>query len=152
MTEFSNSAFQVDALTIPSLSGLAISAYSAPSSLLDNTTTSPQGKSFLRCVARLSLSAPVTAGAGSPYLTLYALAALDGTNLPNPPGAAAAAPRPNARQRIAQLTAGAAFQTVDFDDPFDLEACPYAFQVYNGAGVALGTATLTIYRADTIAA
>ena len=151
MTEFSNSAFQVDALTIPSLSGLGSGAYSAPSSLLDNTTTNTQGKSFLRCVARLSLSAAVTAGSGSPYLVLYALAALDGTNLPNPPGTTAQAPRPNARQRIAQLTAGASFQIVDFDDPFDLEPAQYAFQVLNNSGVALGTATLTIYRADTIA-
>ena len=145
MTEFSNLAPVSTILTISGLSSVANAAYSAPSSLVDNTAAT---KSYLSGWVRLSFSAALTAGSGSPYVTLYALEARDGTNLPNPPGASAAAPSTNARQVMAQLVASASFQIIDFP-LLDLYPFQYGFQFYNGSGVAFsGTATATLYRGD----
>lgn len=135
-----------DAVTIASLSTLASAAYSAPSTLVDNTPAGPHGISYTAGILRLSFSAALTAGAGSPYLAVYAHKAMDGTNLPSPPGTAAAAPSPNAEQVLWQAVASGAFSVIDFP-LFSLDPELYGFQIYNGAGVAFsGTATLTLYR------
>jgi len=145
MTEFSNLAPASTTLTIASLSSIASGAYSAPSSLVDNTATT---KSYLSGWVRLSFSAALTAGSSSPYITLYIHEARDGTNLPSPPGASAAAPSPNARQVIVQLVASGSFQIVDFP-MVDLGPFQYAFQIANNSGVTFsGTATATLYRGD----
>ena len=145
MTEFSNLAPVSTTLTISGLSSVASAAYSAPSSLVDNTAAT---KSYLSGWVRLSFSAAQTAGSGAPYVTLFALEARDGANLPNPPGGSAAAPSPNARQVTAQLVPSGGFQVVDFP-MLDLYPFQYGFQFYNGSGVAFsGTATATLYRGD----
>lgn len=148
MTEFQNTATVLDTVTISGLSTTASGAWSAPSTLIDNTPSGPHGKSYLRGTVRLAFSAALTAGSGAPYVTLVLNEARDGTNLANPPGTSATAPSPNARQVIVQLVASAAFQIVDFPW-FDTDAVLYGFQVYNGSGVAFsGTATMTLYRGD----
>ncbi len=135
-----------DTVTIASLSTLASAAYSAPSTLVDNTPTNARGLSYTKGLLRLSFSAALTAGTGAPYIAAYALKAMDGSTLPNPPGATAAAPSPNAYQVIWQAVASGAFSVVDFP-PFDLDPQQYGFQIYNNSGVAFsGTATLTLYR------
>ncbi len=145
-TTFSNAAAVSDAVTITGLSTLASGAYSAPSSLIDNTPSGPRGVSYVSGMLRLSFSAALTAGSGAPYITAYLLTAADGTNLPNPPGAAATAPMPNARQVIGQLIANAAFSIVDFS-VVDLDPLLYAVQIFNNSGVAFsGAGTLTLYR------
>ena len=145
-TTFSNGAAVSDAVSIAGLSTLASGAYSAPSVLIDNTPTGPHGVSYLSGMLRLSFSAALTAGTGAPYITAYLLTAADGANLPNPPGSAASAPMPNARQVIGQLIASAAFSIVDFS-AVDLDPFLYGVQLYNASGVAFsGTATLTLYR------
>ena len=146
MTTFSNVAPVSGAITIASLSTLGSGAYSAPSSLIDNTPSDPAGVSYLRGQVRLSFSAALTAGAGLPYITLFILKAADGTNLPKPPGTSAASPALNQHQLIRQLVASTAFQIVDFP-ALDLDPFQYAFQINNNSGVAFsGTATLTLYR------
>jgi hypothetical protein len=143
MTTFSNTAPVSTALTIGSLSTLGAVSYSAPSSLVDNTAGT---MSYLRGMVRLSFSAALTAGASAPFITLYRLKAADGSNLPNPPGASAATPSPNALQSIRQLVASGLFQIIDFE-PFDLDPFYYGFQIYNNSGVAFsGTVTATLYR------
>lgn len=148
MTEFQNTATVSDTVTISGLSTTASGAWSAPSTLIDNTPSGPHGKSYLRGTVRLAFSAALTAGSGAPYVTLVLLEARDGTNLANPPGTSATAPSPNARQVIVQLVPSAAFQVLDFPW-FDTDAVLYGFQIYNGSGVAFsGTATMTLYRGD----
>jgi hypothetical protein len=97
--------------------------------------------------ARLSLGSAVTAGAGTPSLTLYGFPALDGTNIANPPGTTAQAPGVTTPLQVTQqVTASAAFEIVDFG-PFPLDGTKYAFQIYNNSGIALtSTATLTLFR------
>ena len=142
----SNAAKVSDGVTIASLGTLASAAYSAPSSLIDNTPANGYGLSFTRGMLRLSFSAALTAGSGAPYVTAFLLKAADGTNLPNPPGASASAPAPNAYQVVRQVVASAAFSVLDFPE-FELDPEQYAVQLFNGAGVAFsGTTTLTLYR------
>lgn len=150
MTEFQNTATVSDTVTISGLSSLAAGGWSYASTQIDNTPSGPRGKSYLRGTVRLAFSAALTAGSGAPYIVLVALEARDGTNLPNPPGTAAVAPRPNEpKQFTAQLTASASFTSVDFPW-FDLDSMPYGFQIQNNSGVAFsGTATMTLYREDT---
>jgi hypothetical protein len=145
MTEFSNLAPISASLTIASLNSISSGAYSAPSSLVDNTATT---KSYLSGWVRLAFGGALTAGSGAPFITLFVHEARDGTNVPSPPGASAAAPSPNARQATVQLVPSGSFQVIDFP-MFDLGPFQYAFQVYNNAGVAFsGTATATLYRAN----
>lgn len=141
-TTFSNTAAVSGALSITSLSTLASGAYSNPSAAFDNSA----GTSYNRGLVRLGGAASLTAGAGSPYFTLYRLGIIDGTNWPLPPGNAASAPSPNALQSIVQLVPSAAFQYLDFG-PFDLGPFKYSFMFLNQAGVALsGTWVATLYR------
>lgn len=145
-TTFSNGATVSDTVTISGLGSIASGAYSAPSSLIDNTPAGPHGIAYLNGLLRLTFSSPLTAGSGSPAIYAYRLVAADGTNLPNPPGASAAAPSPNALTSIAQQVASAAFSILDFG-PFDMAPMQYAFQIYNNAGVTFsGTVALTLYR------
>lgn len=145
MTELSNTATVSATLTISGLSSIANGAYSASSSLVDNTATT---KSYLSGWVRLAFSGALTAGTGSPSITLYIHEARDGSTLPSPPGTSAAAPAPNARQTIVQLIASGSFQVLDFP-VVDLGPFQTAFQFANNAGVAFsGTATATLYRGD----
>lgn len=133
------------AVTIGSISSLASAAYSAPSTLVDNTVGGVNTISYTRGVLRLAFGTALTAGSGAPSLTLFAIPALDGTNLSNPPGASATAPSPNAAQVIAQLVPSASFSVVDFP-PLDLDPFKFGLQIYNGSGVAFsGTVTPTLY-------
>ena len=142
----SNATKVSDAVTIASLSSLASAAYSAPSTLIDNTPANGYGLSFTSGLLRLSLSAALTAGSGAPYVTAFLIKAADGTNLANPPGTSATAPAPNAYQVVRQVVAGAAFSVLDFPE-LALDPELYGIQLYNGSGVAFsGTATLTLYR------
>ncbi len=132
------------ALTISGISTLAAASWSAPSSLVNNTGTTSAPSPMIGKV-RLSFSAALTAGAGSPYIGFVLLYALDGTNLPNPPGTAAAAPSPNAYQLSTQVTPSGAFSIVDSPE-FTLLGSELAIQIYNGTGVAFsGTVTPTLY-------
>lgn len=134
------------AVTISGLSSVASAAWSAPSSLIDNTPTDSAGLSYTQGLLRLSFSAALTAGSGAPYVTAAFLKAADGTNLPNPPGTGAVSPSPNAYQVVRQLVPSVAFSVLDFPE-VDLDPFKYGVQLYNGSGVAFsGTATLTLYR------
>lgn len=135
-----------DTVTISGLSSVASAAWSAPSSLIDNTPSNGYGLSHTRGLLRLSFSSALTAGSGAPYVTAALIKAADGTNLASPPGPTASAPSPNAYQVVRQLVASTAFQVLDFPE-VELDPDHYGVQVYNGAGVAFsGTATLTLYR------
>lgn len=135
-----------DAVTVAGLSTVASGAWSAPSSLIDNTPGNGYGLSYTRGLLRLSFSGPLTAGSGAPYVTAVMIKAADGSTLANPPGTSAAPPSPNAYQVVRQLVAGAAFQVVDFPE-IDLDPDHYAVQLCNGSGVAFsGSATLVLYR------
>lgn len=155
MTQFSNLASVSDALSFgTALTSVGSAAYSVASSLIDNTPTGPHGVSYLNWLLRLSFSTALTAGSGAPTIVLYPLAALDGTNMPNPPGSVASAPLPNQRGLTAVLIASAAYSIIDFGDPtggYPLGPFKYGFQLYNNSGVAWsggGTITATLYRWD----
>ena len=96
----------------------------------------------------LTFATPLTAGSGSPFITLIPLGLPDGSTYPNPPGNAAAAPSANAYQIINQNVASVAYSALVFR-PIDLEPCKYAFMLYNNSGVSWaggGTITATLYR------
>lgn len=58
---------------------------------IDNRETSGSVIAYDMGDLTITLSSGVTAGAGSPYITVWILPAIDGTNYPTPPGASAAA-------------------------------------------------------------
>jgi len=127
-----------------SIDTLATGAYSVPSDTVNNVSGSAT-TSYLTVAVRLAFSAALTAGAGTPYITLYMLEARDGTNLPNPPGTAAAAPAPGARQVTMPLVASGAFSIVDFPE-MEVGSYDVAFQFLNESGVDFsGTVTATAY-------
>jgi hypothetical protein len=145
-TTFSNGAAVSDTVTISGLSSVASGAYSAPSTLIDNTPSNSHGVAYINGLVRVSFSGALTAGSGSPYVTLFRLVAADGSTLPSPPGSSAAAPSPNALQSIRQLVASGSFQVLDFGE-FELPPMKFALQVFNNAGASFsGTATMTLYR------
>jgi hypothetical protein len=145
-TTFSGGPAVSDTVTISGLGSIISGAYSAPSTLVDNTPAGPRSIAYLNGLLRLTFSSPLTAGAGSPNIWVYRLVAADGTNLPNPPGASAAAPSPTALASVAAQVASGSFSVVDFG-PFEMEPFKYGFQMLNNAGVTFsGTVALTLYR------
>lgn len=137
--------YHTDTLTFgTNLNTVGIGAYSVPSGLIDNTYVG--GNNRLSATLLLTFSTPLTAGTGSPFITLYPLLLPDGATYPNPPGNAAASPSPNARQFARQVNASAAYSALEWES-FDLEPGKYAFLFYNNSGVAWsGTVTATLYR------
>lgn len=154
MTVFSNLPAVSDTVTFSGLSGIAsgnaAANFSATSTSIDNTPTGPRSVSYLNGLLRLTFGTPLTAGAGAPYISLYLHPLPDGTTLPNPPGAAAALPRPNAFGLFAQLPPSLAYAVIDFGDPtngFGLGPFLYGFQLNNVSGVTWsGTITAVLYR------
>lgn len=136
-----------DVLTFSSaLTGVAAGGYSVPSGAIDNTYAG--GKNRLTGALLLTFSTALTAGTGAPFITLFPLLLADGTTYPNPPGNAAAAPAPNARQFVRQLVASGVYSALLFEG-IDLDPALYAFLLYNNSGVAWsggGTITATLYR------
>lgn len=139
--------------TLTTSNGLGTSpTYTLPSDLIDNTPTGPRALSYLNGLLRLTFATPLTAGSGTPFITLFPLAALDGTNIASPPGAAAASPAVNAKFMLRQMVASTAYSIVDFGDNgegFSLGPFKYAFQFYNSSGVAWsggGVIGVTLYR------
>lgn len=152
-TTFSDAAPRSDALTFTggALSAVGSGAYSYSSDLLDNTPGSANG-CFINGLLRLTFSTPITAGSGTPYITLFPAAALDGASIAAPPGTTNGAPAPNARFLLRQLVATGAYSIVDFGDPlegFPLASFKYGFQFLNGSGAAWslgGTIAATLFR------
>lgn len=135
------------ALTITGLSTVGAAAYSAVSSLVDNTSTAGAAQGSWGYV-RLSFSTALAAGTGAPFITCYGFPALDGSTIANPPGTTSAqAPGANVPlQDTQQLTASGNFSVVDFG-PFPLDGTYYGFSFYNNSGVAFsGTVTATLFR------
>lgn len=73
-----------------SLNGLTNTSY-AIGAAINNTPTDGTTISYDLADFTLTLSSAVTTGSGSPYLSVYFLPAVDGTNYPTPPGATAGA-------------------------------------------------------------
>lgn len=143
-----NSDYLIDTLSFTSALTTVTtgSPYSIPSALIDNTFAS--GRSRVSATLVLNFSTPLTAGTGSPYITLFPMALPDGLTYPSPPGNAAAAPSANAYQIVYQANASTAFSSIVFR-AIDLEPAKYAFQFYNQSGVSWtggGTITATLYR------
>lgn len=149
MAVFSNLPAVSNTLTFgTALTSVTSGGYSVTSNTVDNST----GTLYLNGILRLTFSTPLTAGTGAPYIALYPQTFLDGTNVQNPPGTGAVAPRPNATGVYAQVVASTAFSVIDFGDPgqgFPLGPFVYGFQFFNTSGVAWsggGTITATLYR------
>lgn len=153
MTTFSFGASVSDSITISSLSSITDGSYSQASSLIDNTPSNAHGFAYINGLLRLSLSAAVTAGSGSPYLQVFVLTAADGSTLVSPPGAGSAtAPRPNQLSAMAQLIASTNYQVVDIPLP-ELPPMQIALQIFNNSGVNFsGTVSATLYRWNVIGA
>lgn len=75
------------AVASASLNALASGSY-ALGAAIDNTVTS---NGFLYGDLELVLSSAITSGTGSPYVGVYLLPTMDGTNYPTPPGGTAGA-------------------------------------------------------------
>ena len=72
------------------MNALANAAY-ALGAAIANTPTAGTTVSYDMGDLTITLSSAVTAGAGSPYIAVWILPAVDGTNYPTPPGASGAA-------------------------------------------------------------
>lgn len=73
-----------------SLNGLTTTSY-ALGDAIDNRPTDGSVISYDLADLTILLSSAVTTGAGAPYVQVFILPAVDGTNYPSPPGASAAA-------------------------------------------------------------
>ncbi len=129
-----------------SLNALADGAY-ALGPVIDNTGS---GSPDLRLYGDFELILPsaVTAGSGSPYVGIYLLPAMDGTNYPTPPGGSAgAAP---ASYLVGSILANpSASFTVGHYRGAPLSPCALKIMIQNKLGVAFpasNSISLKLYR------
>lgn len=137
---------------------LAQYTYSAPSDFIDNTAGAALS-SYRNGLLRLAFPSAQPATFNPPTrLGLFLIPALDGVNLPTPPGQNPAKPMGNGYM-LEQLIPGgtgslSTYAIVDFGNPdtgFKLGPFKYAFQLYNGTINAWSAApTVTLYRWDAI--
>lgn len=124
-----------------SMNALASGAY-ALGAAINNTPTAGSTVSYDLADLTLTLSSAVTTGAGSVFLTVWILAAVDGTNYPTPPGATAG-PAPLSLSYSFQQIASTSTTTIVCPN---IPILPYNFkvQIQNNLGVAFpATSTST---------
>lgn len=132
-----------------SLNNLADGAY-ALGAAIDNRPTAGSVFSYDLGDLTITLSSAVTAGSGSPYITVWVLPAVDGTNYPSPPGGSAGA-APAGLSQIFPMVASVSTQTIICPD---LRLFPYLckIMILNRLGVAFpatNTSTCQLQRKTT---
>lgn len=131
-----------------SLNALGGSGSYALGAAINNTPTDGTTISYDLADLTITLSSAVTAGSGAPYITVWILPAVDGTNYPNPPGSSAAAAPPNLIGGTYQGVPSVSTQTIEV---LNIPIPPYNFKVMiqNNLGVALpstNTSTCQLQR------
>lgn len=123
-----------------SLNALGGSGSYALGSAIANTPTDGTTISYDLADLTITLSSAVTTGTGSPYLSVYILPAVDGTNYPTPPGSSGAAAPMNLLKGTYQGVAGVSTSTIVVTD---LQIPPYNFKVLiqNNLGVTFPATT-----------
>ncbi len=127
-----------------SMNALASGSY-ALGAAIDNTAAS---FGYLYGDLELVLSSAVTASAGSPYIAIYLLPTMDGSNYPNPPGATAGATPASYFVGTILANASAAF-TVGQLRGIVLPPQNFKIEIQNVLGVSLpatSTSTCKLYR------
>jgi hypothetical protein len=133
------------AIASASLNALANAAY-AIGAAINNTPTSGATVSYDLGDLTIQLSSAVTTGTGQPYLNVYELPAVDGTNYASPN--AASAPPPSLLVGTFWAPASTSIQTIVVPD---LRLLPYniKFLIQNNLGVAFpatNTSTCQLQR------
>lgn len=129
-----------------SMNALTNASY-ALGSAIDNRPTSGSTVSYDMCDLLIGLSSAVTAGSGSPNITVWILPAIDATNYPSPPGGSAAA-APAGLAYVFPMVASVSTQYIACPN---IPIPPYLFkvQIQNNLGVtfpATNTSTCQIQR------
>lgn len=129
-----------------SLNGLASGSY-AIGAAINNVPTDGSVYSYDTCDLTITLSSAVTAGATAPYVSVWILPAVDGTNYPTPPGGTAAAAPPGLSYSFPMVASVSTSTIVCPNIPLG----PYLFKVMvlNSLGVAFpstNTSTCQIQR------
>ena len=130
-----------------SMNALASGAY-ALGSAVNNTPTDGTTISYDLADLTITLSSAVTAGTGAPYVAVWILPAVDGTNYPTPPGSSGAAAPANLLVGTYQGVASASTSTIIVSN---IPIPPYNFKVMieNVLGVAFpstNTSTCQLQR------
>lgn len=130
-----------------SMNALASGSY-ALGAAIDNRPTAGSVVSYDVADLTITLSSAVTAGSSGPYLSVYILPAVDGTNYPSPPGGTAGAAPTNLLAGTYQGVASTSTQTIVVGN---IPIPPQLFKVMilNALGVALpatNTSTCQIQR------
>lgn len=89
MVDFAWDAVQTDTVATTALNSLAAGTYSGVLTEVDNTVGTGN---YQYGVFHLELGADLTALTGAPFVGVYIVYALDGTNYPNPPSGTGAVP------------------------------------------------------------
>lgn len=130
-----------------SLNALGGSGSYALGAAINNTPTDGSVISYDMADLTITLSSAVTTGAGAPYLVVWILPAVDGTNYPTPPGATAGAAPIGLSFSFQQIASVSTSTIVCPNIPIP----PYNFkvQIQNNLGVALpstNTSTCQLQR------
>jgi hypothetical protein len=136
------------AIASTSLNALANGSYAIGTSAINNSPTDGTTVSYLKGDLTITLSSAVTTGSGTPYVTVWLLPAVDGTNYPNPPGTTAgAAPSSNIRGTYTGV-ASTSTTTITVEG-MDLPPYNFYVQVQNNLGIAFpstNTSTCKLQR------
>jgi hypothetical protein len=130
-----------------SLNGLGGSGSYALGPAINNTPTDGTTVSYDLGDLTITLSSAVTTGSGAPYITVWVLPAVDGSNYPNPPGSTAGAAPIGLSYSFPQVASASTSTIVCPNLPIP----PYNFkiQIQNNLGVALpstNTSTCQLQR------
>ena len=128
------------------LNGLANAGY-ALGGAINNIPTAGSVISYDMADLTITLSSAVTTGSSSPYIVVWILPAVDGTNYPSPPGASAAAAPAGLAYSFPQVPSVSTTTIVCPNIPIP----PYNFkvQIQNNLGVAFpptNTSTCQLQR------
>jgi hypothetical protein len=135
-THFSQSVLTLDtAVAGTSMNALANAGY-ALGAAINNTPTDGTTIAYDMADLTITLSSAVTAGAGTPYLTVWILPAIDGTNYPTPPGGSGAAAPGNLIGGTYQGVASVSTSTIVIRD-IPIPPCNFKVLIQNNLGVAL---------------
>lgn len=128
------------------LNALAHAGY-ALGAAINNTPTAGSVVSYDLADLTITLSSSVTTGA-APYLSVYVLPAVDGTNYPSPPGGSAAAAPINLCVGTYQGVAGVATTTMVVTN-IPIPPCNFKVMIQNNLNVSLpatNTSTCQVMR------
>lgn len=133
-----------------SMNALASGSY-ALGGAINNTPTDGSVVSYDLADLTITLSSAVTVGSGAPYLSVYILPAVDGTNYPTPPGGSAAAAPANLLVGTYQAVPSTSTSTLVVAN-IPIPPCNFKVMIQNLLGVTLpatNTSTAQIQRKTT---